>query len=106
GDVDNDGALDVLIGVLDGTPALVRNVGGAGAGHWLSVRLVGDPDQRCPRDAVGSVVLVSAGGRRVRGEVASGRGQVSQSDTRVHVGLGAATAVESIEVRWAGGVTR
>lgn len=106
GDVDNDGALDVLIGVLDGTPALVRNVGGAGTGHWLSVRLVGDPDQRCPRDAVGSVVLVSAGGRRVRGEVASGRGQVSQSDTRVHVGLGAATAVESIEVRWAGGVTR
>mgnify|MGYP005828358351 CR=1 FL=1 len=106
GDFDNDGALDVLIGVLDGAPVLARNVGGAEAGHWLSVRLIGDPDQRCPRDATGSTVVVSAGGRRLRGEVASGRVQVSQSDPRVHVGLGAATAVDAVEVRWAGGVTR
>ncbi len=106
GDYDNDGALDVLIGVLDGAPALVRNVGGADAGHWLSIRLIGDPAQRCPRDAIGSVVVATVGGRRLRGEVASGRGQVSQSDTRVHLGLGDATTLQSLEVRWAGGTTR
>ena len=106
GDYDNDGGLDILIGVIDGAPVLARNVGAAAAGHWLSVRLVGDPVQRCPRDAVGSTVLATVGDRRLRGEVASGRGQVSQSDTRVHFGLGAATSVQSLDVRWAGGTTR
>ena len=106
GDYDNDGGLDILIGVIDGAAVLARNSGGASAGHWLSVRLVGDPAQRCPRDAIGSTVVVTVAARRLRGEVASGRGQMSQSDTRVHFGLGAATAVQSVEVRWAGGVVR
>jgi hypothetical protein len=39
----------------------------------------------------------------MRGEVASGRSQLSQSDLRVHFGLGAATRVERLEVRWANG---
>jgi hypothetical protein len=50
-------------------------------------------------------VFVTAGGRRVRGEVASGRSQVSQSDLRVHLGLGDATTIEKFEVRWANGPT-
>jgi enediyne biosynthesis protein E4 len=66
---------------------------------------VGDPAQRCPRDAIGSVVFLTAGGDRQRGEVASGRSQVSQSDLRVHFGLGAITRVERLEVRWANGPT-
>ena len=74
-------------------------------GHWLTVRLRGDPRQKCPRDAIGSVVFVTAGGRRVRGEVASGRSQISQSDLRVHVGLGDASVIEKLEVRWANGPT-
>jgi hypothetical protein len=41
----------------------------------------------------------------MRGEVASGRSQVSQSDLRVHFGLGAATRVDRLEVRWANGPT-
>ncbi len=48
-------------------------------------------------------MFVTAGGKRMRGEVASGRGQASQSDLRVHFGLGAATEVTSLEVRWANG---
>jgi hypothetical protein len=48
-------------------------------------------------------VFVTAGGLRRRGEVASGRGQLSQSDLRVHVGLGSQTTVSKLEVRWAGG---
>jgi hypothetical protein len=106
GDYDNDGGVDVLIGVIDGAPVLARNVGGAAAGHWLSVRLVGDPAQRCPRDGVGSTITAVVGARRLHGEVASGRGQVSQSDTRVHFGLGADTTVQSLNVRWAGGAIR
>ena len=48
-------------------------------------------------------MFVTAGGRRMRGEVASGRGQISQSDLRVHFGLGSAADVTALEVRWANG---
>ena len=41
----------------------------------------------------------------MRGEVASGRSQLSQSDLRVHFGLGPATRVDRLEVRWANGPT-
>ena len=105
GDFDNDGGVDVFINNIDGAPTVARNVGGGSAGHWLTIRLVGDPDRKCPRDAIGSVVFVTAGGVRRRGEVASGRGQISQSDLRVHVGLGRDTTVSKLEVRWAGGET-
>jgi hypothetical protein len=102
-DLDNDGGVDIVINNIDGAPAVVRNIGGGSAGHWLTIRLVGDPKRNCPRDAIGSVVFVSAGGVRRRGEVASGRGQISQSDLRVHFGLGRHTAVTRVEVRWANG---
>jgi len=105
GDVDNDGDIDVVLNNLDESPTLLRNDGGSQAGHWLTVRLLGDPARRCPRDAIGSVVFCTAGGVRRRGEVASGRSQLSQSDLRVHFGLGAATRVERLEVRWANGTT-
>ena len=103
GDLDNDGGMDVVINNIDGAPTVARNVGGAAAGHWLTIRLLGDPGRKCPRDAIGSVVFVTAGGVRRRGEVASGRGQISQSDLRVHIGLGRETKVSKLEVRWAGG---
>ena len=105
GDVDNDGDIDVVINQLDGPPALAVNMGGAAAGHWLLVRLRGDPAQKTPRDGIGSAVFVTAQGVRRRAEVASGRGQISQSDLRAHVGLGSATRVEALDVRWANGST-
>jgi len=105
GDFDNDGGVDLLVGSIDDAPALLRNEGGSRAGHWLRVRLVGDPARRCPRDAIGSVVFCTANGFRQRGEVASGRSQLSQSDLRVHFGLGPATRVDRLEVRWANGPT-
>jgi hypothetical protein len=59
--------------------------------------------RKCPRDAIGTTVFLTAKGRRLRGEVASGRSYNSQSDLRIHFGLGAATSVEKLEVRWANG---
>jgi enediyne biosynthesis protein E4 len=105
GDFDNDGDLDILLNNIDDAPALLRNDGGHKAGHWLEVKLIGDTSRGCPRDAIGSIVFCTANGRRLRGEVASGRSYNSQSDLRVHFGLGAATRVDKLEVRWAGGKT-
>ncbi len=103
GDFDNDGDLDILLNNLDDPPTLLRNDGGNKAGHWLTLRLVGNPGRNCPRDAIGTVVFCTVQGRLIRDEVASGRSYNSQSDLRVHFGLGTATAVNKIEVRWAGG---
>jgi hypothetical protein len=105
GDLDDDGDIDVVANAIDGEPVLLRNDGGNRAGHWLQVRLVGDPKRRCPRDATGSQVFLTAGGLRQRGDVASGRSVMSQSDRRVHFGLGQATRVDKLEVRWANGPT-
>lgn len=105
GDIDNDGGLDVVINNLDDSPTLAMNAGAATSSHWLRLRLQGDSARRCPRDAIGSVVFVTAGGMRRRAEVASGRGQISQSDLRVHVGLGRETSISKLEVRWANGDT-
>jgi hypothetical protein len=106
-DLDNDGGVDIVINTLDGPPVVARNIAtpASARGHWLTLQLRGDPAKKCPRDAIGTTVFVTAGGRRMRGEVASGRGQISQSDLRVHFGLGAATSVAKLEVRWANGDT-
>ena len=100
GDLFNDGGLDIVLNNIDDTPSLLRNRGGSHAGHWISLKLAGDPARKTPRDGIGSIVFCTAGGFRQRGEVASGRGYLSQSDLRVHFGLGGAERVERLEVIW------
>jgi hypothetical protein len=105
GDFDNDGDEDILLCNIDQPPALLRNDGANRNGNWLTIQLIGDPKLKCPRDAIGSVIFCTANGRRQRGEVASGRSYNSQSDLRIHFGLGTADKVEKLEVRWASGKT-
>jgi hypothetical protein len=101
-DMDGDGRLDVVMNNIDSGPTLLRNVTG-GAGHWLGVRLIGDPSKHSPRDAIGATVYLTAGGVRQRGDVISGASYTSQSDQRLHFGLGAVSKVDKLEVRWPGG---
>ena len=103
GDLFNEGSLDVVLNNLDGRPALLRNYRADGTGHWIAVKLVGDPARKTPRDAIGAVVYCRAGGVRQRGEVASGRSYLSQNDLRVHFGLGTVDEVERLEIVWPGG---
>ena len=103
GDLFNDGDLDIVINNLDGPPTLLRNRGGNRAGHWVTLKLTGDPSRKTPRDAIGTIVFCTAAGFRQRAEVASGRGYISQSDQRIHFGLGGATRVEKLEILWPNG---
>ena len=103
GDLFNDGSVDIVLNNLDGSPTVLRNSPAGIGRHWITVNLIGDPGLGTPRDAIGAVVFCQAGGVRQRGEVASGRGYLSQSDLRVHFGLGKSEEIERLEVIWPSG---
>ena len=100
GDLDNDGGLDLLAVGVAGPIRLCRNVA-SGRGHWLGLRLI-DPALG-GRDAYGAEVTVSAGGRRWWRVAQPAYSYASSNDPRVHVGLGQATQVEPVLVRWPDG---
>ncbi|HEU4400574.1 MAG TPA: CRTAC1 family protein [Candidatus Polarisedimenticolia bacterium] len=96
-DYDNDGDLDVVFTPNNRKATLLRNDGGAAAGHWITLRLEG---VACNRDAIGARVVITAGGRRQEEEVRSASSYLSQNDLRLHFGLGSAGSVDRIEIRW------
>ena len=102
GDLDGDGRLDVVINNADSKPTILKNVA-APVGHWLALRLVGDVGKRSPRDAIGAIVYVTTGKVRQRQDVISGGSYASQNDLTLHFGLGAATSVDKVEVKWPDG---
>lgn len=71
--------------------------------HWIGFELTGT---RSNRDAWGSVVTVKAAGRTMTRELQPANGYLSQSDSRLHFGLGPDAKIESVEVRWPSGRTQ
>jgi hypothetical protein len=104
GDLDGDGRLDAVINNMDAPPTVLRNVTEPRA-HWLALRLVGDVTKKSPKDAIGATVYVTTGKMRQRADVVSGASYASQNDPRLHFGLGAATKVDKLEIKWPGGAT-
>jgi hypothetical protein len=99
GDYDNDGDIDVLVLNLNDRPSLLRNDTTTG-NHWVTIRLEGT---RSNRDGIGARIRLRAGGRTQTLEVRSGGSYLSHNDIRAHAGLGAATRIDSIEIRWPSG---
>lgn len=98
-DLDNDGDLDIVVNNVHDTPDLFTLDAPPGA-HWLTVKLVGT---RSNRSAIGARVrLVTADGPQVE-EVRGGGSYYSQNDPRVHFGIGKATRIERLEIRWPNG---
>lgn len=95
-DFDNDGDIDLLVLHLNSTPALLRNDGG-NKNNWLKI------DARAAGGKVpclGARVTVTVGTLKMFDEVIGVKGYLSQSDTRVNVGLGKATKADLVEIRW------
>ena len=100
GDLFNDGKIDAVINVMDGHPVLLRNVD-TNHNHWVELKLTGSG--KTPHDATGTVVYVTAGGIKQRGDVISGGSYLSNNDPRLHFGLGTATKIEDVEIHWPDG---
>ena len=100
GDLFNDGNMDVVIGDIDGAPMVLRNHGVPGR-HWVSFELIGGPKSN--RLALNARLKLIAGGVTQTDEVHSGGSYLSQNDLRIHFGLGAATKIDSLEIRWPSG---
>ncbi|MDA2926483.1 CRTAC1 family protein, partial [Acidobacteria bacterium AH-259-G07] len=100
-DFDNDGDVDIAVNNMDDRPSLLRNEGGSGAGHWLTLALEG---VRTNRSAIGvRVTLETEKGRQLR-EVQGGSSYQSTNDFRLHFGLGASQKVKEVVVKWTNGV--
>jgi enediyne biosynthesis protein E4 len=99
-DIDNDGALDVLLTTNGGRVYLFHNEGGTN--HSLRVKLVGT---KTNRDGIGAIVRVMLGGDKQWQTVKSGSSYLSQSELILTFGLGEKTKADSIEVQWPGGET-
>ncbi len=97
-DYDNDGRVDIAVNTIGGKLLLLHNTGPLN--HWLTV------DVR-PFSPGAIVTAVDGNGRRQVREVVAGSSYLSSEDPRVHFGLGTATRVAELTVRYPGGrVTR
>src|SRR5579864_431874 len=87
GDINNDGAIDVVVTTNNG-PALVLQNKTDNRYHWLTLQLVG---HKSNRDAIGAEVkLLSASGPPQYVTVSTTGSYLSASDRRIHFGLGSA----------------
>jgi enediyne biosynthesis protein E4 len=97
-DIDNDGALDVLMTTNGGRAWLFHNEGGTN--HSLRLKLLGTKSNR---DGIGAVVRVTSGGAKQWQMLRSGSSYLSQSELVLTFGLGDATKAEAIEIQWPSG---
>lgn len=96
GDFDNDGALDILVGINGGPPVLLKN-NAAGGNNWLGLKLEG---VACNRDAVGARMVWKAGGKTRARLKNNGGSYLSSHDPREILGIGSASRVDELEIHW------
>lgn len=102
GDLWNNGQIAIVTNNMNQTPSLLVNSLRLPNYHWIEFHLIGTKSNR---DAIGAKITVHAAGRTHADEVRSGSSYISQNDLRVHFGLGAATKIDDVEIRWPTGAT-
>jgi hypothetical protein len=98
GDINNDGALDLLVSSNGSAPALFKNTGATN--HSLRIKLVGTKSNR---DGIGTFVRVTAGGDAQSQMLRSGSSYLSSSELVLTFGLGSHRQADAIEIRWPSG---
>lgn len=99
GDYDNDGDIDIFLNNSNQPATLLRNEAG-NKNRWLTIRLIGTESNA---SGIGTKIVVKAGDQSLMREVRSGASYLSQSDLRVHFGLGKRTGIDTLEIHWQSG---
>jgi hypothetical protein len=100
GDLWNDGRLSAVISNMNAHPSLLVNQIKS-PNHWIGFRIIGTKSNR---DGIGARMSLQAGGRVRVDEVRSGSSYSSNSDMRLHFGLGATEKIDFVQVRWPTGL--
>jgi len=102
GDLNNDGNIDAVVFNVGEPPSILLN-DAKNANHRVMFKLVGTKSNKA---AIGARVTTTAGGVTQIREVKGGNSYISQSDLRLHFGLGPDTAkIEKVAIRWPNGNT-
>ena len=102
GDLDNDGKLDAVVTTNDGQAHILHNET-VTTNHWLTLQLIGRISNR---DAIGASIKVTTGAGSQFVTVSTAGSYLSSKDKRAHFGLGAETAVRSLEIHWPSGIVQ
>jgi len=100
GDLWNDGRISAVVSNMNAAPSLLVNQVRYDH-HWVGVQTKG---VKSNRDGLGAKIRVKAGNRILVDEVRSGSSYISNSDRRVHFGLGRVSKIDWIEIRWPSGL--
>jgi hypothetical protein len=101
GDIFNTGNIDVVVLNVGQPPSVLLN-GNRSPYHRVLFKLIGTKSNRA---AIGARVTIRSGGVKQFSEVRGGASYLSQNDLRLHFGMGAATKIDSVEIRWPNGAT-
>ncbi len=101
GDLFNDGVQEVVVENLEGEPTILRPEGGP-RNHWISFEFAGTKSNKL---ALNARVKVVAGDLAQTDEVRSGGSYLSQSDLRLHFGLGDRRQADKVAISWPSGGT-
>ncbi len=102
GDLNNDGRIDIVVTVLNGSPEILINRTPTHE-HWILLKLVGVRDNR---DGLGTQVKITTAHGTQYNQATTAVGYNSSSDKRVHFGLGEDPVIDSIELKWPTGITQ
>jgi hypothetical protein len=100
GDLNNDGKVDAVVTVLNGSPEILMNRTKSGH-HWILLNLVGVKDNR---DGLGTKVKITTAHGSQYNQATTALSYNSASDKRVHFGLGEDAVIERIELSWPSGI--
>ena len=101
-DYDNDGRMDLLVGLMGDRPVLLHNRDRSG-NHWITLSLRGTKSNP---PGWGAWIDLTAGGKTYTQENRCPSGFLSQGDPRVHFGLGQAQTIQQIKIRWPSGTVQ